>query len=309
MKFSASIPQRFEKFLVLFFLFFASGYAVASPATFVTALPVAENQILARFNWNSIYGSQSFTSFQFPINLAYGLNARWTVFASLTPLRSSAVSQTTDGTYRVTSAGWADSSVFARYTLISVDKPGSTLRIAPLAGLYIPTGSNTLRDSTGLLPGFLQTGSGSVDPYGGLALGWNNAVCGFAADSTFRHNPIGRTGVSPGDQFRADGQGEVRLHPLKLPEYGLPHELWLSIEENYQHNSLTHSEGIVSSGSGGSSFYQDAILEYATLHYEVGAGVQIPVMQNLNSPSAEREKREVLVFTEYYFSGFKGRRK
>ena len=280
--------------------------AVASPATFVTALPVAQNQGLARFNWNPTFGSQDFTSFQFPFDLAYGLNARWTIFTTFNSMHSSINTPTPSGQRDLSSGGLGDTLIFARYTLFSHDTPTSTFRIAPLAGLYLPSGSNTLGDANGLLPAPLQTGSGSLAPYGGIALGWNSTPYGFAADSTFRHNPVTNSGIIPGDQFRVDGQGELRLYPLTLPELGLPKgELWLSIEENYQHDSLSHVNGQVSSGSGGSSFYQDAILEWASLHYEIGAGIQLPVVQDLNSQNNVREKRQLVFFTEYYFSGFK----
>jgi hypothetical protein len=47
------------------------------------------------------------------------------------------------------------------------------------------------------------------------------------------------------------------------------------------------------------------VLEFATLHYEIGAGLQLPVVQDLNSLNDVREKRQLLFFTEYYLSGFK----
>ncbi len=309
MQLPLSTSKSRAKFSIAFLLLFASRFALATPATFVTALPVAKNQILARLNWNPTFSSQDLTSFQFPFNIAYGPNAKWTIFANFNLEHASLQSQTSQGPLPLSAGGWGDTLMFVRYTLFSIDKPGSTMRIAPLAGLYLPSGSNTLHNSSGLLPQSLQTGSGTVAPYGGIALGWNDATYGIAADSTFRHNPITHTGISPGDQFRVDAQGEVRLYPLTLPEYGLPHELWLSVEENYLHNSRSHEGGLVTAGSGGTNFYQDAVFEYATLHYEIAAGIQIPAVQDLNSRSDVREKLQLLIFTEYYFSGFKGRKK
>ena len=279
--------------------------SLGAPVTFITALPVAENQLFTRFYWNSTFGSQSFMSYQLPFDLAYGLNARWTIFTTFNPLYASIQAQTPSGQSTVSTGGFADTRVFARYTLFSRDTPKSTLRIAPLAGLFLPSGSNTLSDSSPLFSAPIQiTGSGSVDPYGGVAFGWNGPKYGLAADSTFRHNAVAHAGFTPGDQFRVDGQSELRLYPMTLPDSGLPKELWLSVEENYRHDSLSHLADQVAPGSGGSSFYEDTILEYATLHFEIGAGLQVPVMLDLNSPDDVREKRRVLFFTEYYFSGF-----
>lgn len=301
--------KAYCKSFAIFFILLSSQFALASPATFVTALPVASNQVLARFNWNSTLSSQDFTNFQFPFDLAYGLDGRWTLFTTFTLQHASLRLPAPQAPSELSAGGWGDTLAFLRYTIFSHDTPTSTFRIAPLAGLYLPSGSNTLQYPAGLLPPSLQTGSGAVSPYGGIAMGWNGTAYGFAADSTFRHNPITASGISPGDKFRADGQGELRLTPLKLPKYGLPKELWISIEENYEHDSLTHIERQIVAGSSGESFYQDAILEYATLHYEIAAGLQVPVVQDLNSPSDIREKRKFLFFTEYYLSGFRGRRK
>lgn len=297
------------KLSVIFLILVGSRLAQASPGTFVTALPVATNQVLARFNWNARFSSGDLTSFQFPFNFAYGLNARWTLFGIFTLQHEKLTQQTPQGSRQLSSSGWGDTLSFARYTIYSHDTPTSTFRIAPLAGLYLPSGSNTLQNSTGLLPAPLQTGSGTVSPYGGIATGWNNTVYGFAGDSTFRHNPITDSGISPGDEFRVDAQGELRLWPFHVPQYGLPRELWVSVEENYQHDSLTHIARAIAPGSGGNSFYQDAIFEYATLHYEIAAGMQIPVVQDLNSANDTREKRQFIFFTEYYLSGFRGRKK
>lgn len=278
----------------------------ASPATFVTALPVAESQILARFNWNPTIGSQNYVRNMFPLDLAYGISARWTVFTTLTAGHTSMNISRPDGSVPVATSGWTDTLGFVRFTLYSRDKPSSTFRIAPLGGLYLPSGSNTEKNQYGYLPNSLQTGSGHVAPYGGVALGLNNRVYGFAADSTIRHNPVTSTGISPGDAFRADAQGELRLYPFHLPKDGLPNELWISIEENYQHDSLSLQDGRVLAKSGAETFDQDAVFEYATLHYEIGLGAQLPVMQHLG-PTAVRERYQLLIFSEYYLSGFSRR--
>ncbi len=282
--------------------------AFAAPVTFVTALPVADNQVFTRFNWDPAFDSQDIVRSQFPSDLAYGLSGRWTIFTTFDPVYLSIHQATPSGPSETELGGLGDTLAFARYTLFSRDTPKSTLRVAPLAGLYLPSGSNTLSDSSGLLPASIQTGSGSMAPYGGVAFGCNGPKYGMAADSTFRHNPVTDVGETPGDQFRADGQSELRLYPHTLPELGLPKELWLSVEENYQHDSLTHLAGRITPDSSKSSFDVDAIVEYATLHYEIGAGMQVPAVQDVASPNDVLEKHKLLFFTEYYFSGFSRRR-
>lgn len=295
--------------LVLICLVLASQSLFASPATFVTALPVAKNQILARFNWDPTFSTEDLSSYQFPFDLAYGITGRWTVFTTFSLSHSSMNVSHISPADHLTSGGWDDTLAFVRYTLFSVDKPASTFRIAPLVGLFLPTGDNGLHNSSGLFPQSLQTGSGSVDPYGGVAVGWNGMKYGLAGDSTFRHNPVTPAGSSPGDEFRADAEEEARLYPIHSPQEGLPSEIWLSLEQNFKQDSRSSLNGLASAGTGGKSFFQDAVLEYATLHYELGAGIQFPVFQNLNGAPDLREKRQLLFFSEYYFSGFTRRRR
>ena len=95
------------RFLLIVFAFSAARFALASPATFITALPVAENQTLTRFNWDPIFSGQDLTNFQFPFDLAYGLNARWTLFATLNPMYNSIETQTPSGSRAVSSGGRA----------------------------------------------------------------------------------------------------------------------------------------------------------------------------------------------------------
>jgi hypothetical protein len=300
------IDRLWQPVLLLLTLLATVRCLNASPATFVTALPVAQNQILTRFNWNPRLGSQAYVSNMFPIDLAYGVNARWTLFTTLN-LGHTSMNVSTEGPPKhAATSGWGDTLAFARYTLYSRDTSAATFRIAPVAGAYLPSGSNAQQMAHRILPAPLQTGSGAVAPYGGIAMGFNTRRYGVAADTTFRHNPITHSGISPGDAFRADAQGEIRLHPFHLPKDGLPNELWLSVEENYRHISLSHQDGAVLGQSGTETFDQDAVFEYATLHYEVGLGAQVPLMQLLG-PGAVRQRYELLFFTEYYLSGFSRR--
>jgi hypothetical protein len=136
---------------------------LASPATFVTALPVARDQWLIRFNAQPSFGSSDSRSVQFPITNAFGITSRWAFFLNLNQGFASLTEGATKT--RLDSSGSGDTLGFVRYTLFRIDKPLSTLRIAPLAGISIPTGDNSLKGPQGLLPGSLQTGSGTLDPH------------------------------------------------------------------------------------------------------------------------------------------------
>ena len=227
--------------------------AMASPATFVTALPVAKDQLLVRLNAQPTFSTQGFYGVQFPVNMGYGLTSRWALFLNVNQGFGSMTGVTPLGPSNLSSAGPGDMVSYARYTLFKIDKPKSTFRIAPLAGAFIPTGENSLHGPQGLLPKALQTGSGTLDPYFGVTMGYNNVRWGMALDSTYRTNPVTRYGISPGDQYRGDAQFEYKLYPFHMPEEGLPKLLLLSVESNYVHDGKDHLNGVVPANSGGRS--------------------------------------------------------
>jgi hypothetical protein len=273
-----------------------------SAATFVTALPVATDQLLVRFNAQPFFGTSGFTGVQFPVNIGYGLTSRWALFLNANQGFGSLTAASPSGPASLSSAGVGDTLFFARYTLFRIDKPKSTFRIAPLAGAFIPTGNNALRGEQGLLPQALQTGSGTVDPYFGVTTGYNNPRWGMAADTTYRRNATTNQGISPGSELRSDAQFELRVIPLHLPEEGNPKVLWLSIEANYVQDLRSDVNGVPVASSGGKSLKQDVILEWTTLHWQLGVGGQVPVMQDLPGVGRIREHSGAFVFFEYYLA-------
>ncbi len=278
-----------------------TGLAVASPATFVTALPVAKDQLLLRFNAQPVFSTRGFHSVQFPVNVGYGFNSRLAFFANVSQGFAS-LNSLPPATGRLSSGGLNDMVAYARYTLVKIDKPKSTFRIAPLAGAFIPTGDNSLRGPQGFLPRALQTGSGTLDSYMGITMGYNSIRWGMAVDSTYRINPVAGRGISPGNQYRSDAQVEYKILPLRMPEEGLPKLLVLSIESNYTHESRDRLNGVISTNSGGNILKQDAVLEISTFRWQIGLGAQFPVMQDLAGNGRIKQRSGFFLFFEYYLA-------
>lgn len=274
----------------------------ASPATFVTALPVARDQLLVRFNFQPTFGTSGFTGMQFPVNIAYGFDPRLAFFTTVNQGVGWLTQASPAGPMSASAGGAGDLLFFARYTLLRIDKPKSTLRIAPLAGAFFPTGDNSLHGKQGLLPGSLQTGSGTIGPYMGVTMGYNNPRWGLAADTTYRHNPMTNQGVSPGSELRSDAQFELRLLPMHLPEQGNPKVLWLSVETNYVQDVRSGVNGVPVASSGGKFLKQDVTLEWTTLHWQLGVGGQLPLMQDLPGVGRIKEHSGAFVFFEYYLA-------
>ena len=284
----------FASLLAVLILTHPPGVA-ASPATFVTALPVAENQGLLRLNVQPGFGPSGYTTVQFPVNFAYGLTPKLAFFVNANQGLLSLDNNPSTG-------GAGDMLLFIRDTLFKVDNPRSTFRIAPLAGASLPTGNNQYKVNGQLAPGQLQTGTGTVDPYAGITLTYENTSYGVSYDATYRHNPAAASGYTAGDRFTTDGQIEIRTFPFHLPNEGLPHEIWLSLEANYEDQGTSHANGLATLGTANKSFKQDAILEYSTLHWQIGAGQQFTEMQDFETPHPVAEHTRSYIFFEYYLS-------
>lgn len=271
-----------------------------SPATFVTALPVATGQLLVRFNFQTTFSTPVFFGFQTPVTIAYGVIPHLALFVNL----NQSYQSLGGGPNVAPLSSWAarDPVVYVRYTVLKIDRTQATFRITPLGGVFLPAGENALQAQGAYLPGALQTGSGTVDPYFGIALSYNSDAFGVAADATYRLNPVSRAGISPGSELRSDAQVETRLYPRKLPEEGMPGLIDVSLEANYTQDAASFADGVRNALSSGRTLKQDLVLEYSTLRWQIGIGGRWPLLQSFDSPTALRERFSAFVFYEYYFA-------
>ena len=286
--------------LALAILLFRPRLALASPATFITALPVSKDQIVARLSaLGSSYrdasaGSDNINVARFPVTFLYGATSRWAL--ALQP--GAQIGQMTQGGSASGSSGASDTLLFLRYTLLDKDWPRNTFRIAPVAGAYLPTGFNDASGPSGRLPSPLQSGSGSADSLLGLTAAWYNPRYGTSWDATWRHNPPASASFDLGDTARADGQFELRLWPRTLPKDHVPDFIWADFETNLVWNGLT---GVPDAANGGFAWLGWAGLEYQSVFWEAGALAGWPLAQNIPNGASSRGM-SVLVFAEYYLS-------
>lgn len=253
---------------------------------------------MVRFNFQPTFSTRQQRGYQFPISIGYGLTSKLGLFTGLARGTTSVDSAGT----RIANGGQGDTSFYARYTLYKLDRPGSTFRVTPLAGAFLPTGGNDFVAQGRLQGKSLQTGSGTVDPYGGVAAGFSSRRWNAAGDATYRLNPLTKTNFSPGSELRLDGQFEVKLYPLPMPDEGLPRLLNLSLETNYFLNRRDHLNGIRNVNSGGTVWRETATLQVSSLHWQAGGGVQLPIAQHLNGTGRVRQKVGYLFFVEYYLA-------
>jgi hypothetical protein len=273
---------------VAFLLLFANiETAQAGPQTFNSALPVAKGQFVFREQFLFKKTGDDPTALNRNLNvtggisvLAYGITGDLAVFGVL-PYLNKRLDVTTPGG-RVTrdTNGIGDMRLFARYTAYKKNMPGKSFRIAPFAGVEVPTGNDNASDSLGVLPAPLQLGSGSWDPFAGLAITYQTLDYEIDLSASYKANTAAN-GFEFGDEARLDASLQYRLWPRQLGG-GVPGFLYGVLESNLIYQDNNKIAGVRDVNSGGTTLYIAPGLQYVTRRWVLEAVVQLPTIQNLN---------------------------
>jgi len=276
------------------FPFIVIGAAWSAPITFNTALPVAEGEFIFREQFlagqsgddpgGANRDRQAFAAVSV---LGYGITSDLAFFGVL-PYVDKSLSLTVNGVNQSRSAsGIGDLSLFARYTVFKDNIPGRTFRIAPFAGVKLPTGADDETDGFGRLPASVQAGSGSVDPFGGLVATYQTLDFEMDAQASYKINTEANH-FEFGDVAGLDASLQYRLWPRSL-ESGVPGFLYGVFEGNLIHQNKNRRNGAKDPNSGGTSLFLVPGLQYVTKRWIVEGGLQIPVVQNLNGTALEKD--------------------
>ena len=269
--------------------------AQAGPITFNSALPVADGMSILRSQVKLVRKSSDVTSAgrvlnvtAVPLVLAYGASPKLALFGVL-PYVDKRLDITVGGKrIRRETQGLGDGLFFGRYTLYQQDRPGDTLRIAPFAGLKTPTGSHHQRDAFGLVPRILQPGSGSWDPFAGIAITHQTLDWEFDVAAKYQFNTEA-SGFTFGDEARADASFQYRVFPRSLESGGVPAFVYVVLESNLIWNGKNSSLGVIDPNSGGLTWNLAPGLQYVTDRFVLETAVQIPVAQNLNGTALKSD--------------------
>jgi len=266
----------------------------AAPITTNTALPVAKGEYVFReqviFNQSGDDPSGANRDHHVALSasvLGYGVTPDLAIFGVM-PIAYKKLTLTPPGSARVTrkDSGLGDIRAFARYTAYKKNMPGKTFRIAPFAGFELPTGENTETDALGRLPPSVQLGSGSWDPFGGVIVTYQTLDFEIDLQAGYQANTKA-DGFEFGDMARLDGSLQYRLWPGELTDstsafiYGVG-------ELNLIHQEKNRMTGIANPNSGGTTLWGLVGLQYVTARRIIEAGVQLPLVQDLNGTALER---------------------
>ncbi len=251
----------------------------AAPISFNTALPVTQGEGIVRAQLirrerNSPGAEVDISALA--LATGYGLNSRLAVFAAI-PLMQKQLNPK-QGTAKRTAQGLGDLSLFGRYTVWQQDGPGSTLRIAPLLGITVPTGQDAEHDRFGRLPRPLQTGAGSWAGMAGVVVTRQTLAWQWDGQLAYTHTGHDE-GYRPGRRVALDLSGQWRIWPRSLGR-GVPGFVYGVLESQWS-DSTADQVGRKDTASGGSRWLLAPGLQYISQRWVVESAVQIPIVENL----------------------------
>ena len=176
--------------------------------------------------------------------------------------------------------GIGDLNLIARYTVYSRDYPSGTFRIAPLAGVKLPTGDDDLEPIT----------TDSIDfQLGGVStVTWDFGRHEIDADVIYRIKTEAEN-FEKGDDFVYDLAYEFRVYPWTLPDVGTPNFIYLVAEANGISSQKSNLNSNTINDSGGHILFLSPGLQFATKRYILESSIQLPVIQDLNGSQVKTD--------------------
>ncbi|MDX8378341.1 MAG: hypothetical protein R8L53_10005 [Mariprofundales bacterium] len=271
-----------------FSLVVSAGIGSAGPIGFNSALPLSEGVgivrsqvMMVRKTGDSTSMNRKATATIIPLVMAYGVSPQLALFGVLPYVKKRL--DITVGGMRINrqSIGIGDGKLFARYTIYQSDQHGDTLRIAPFAGLKVPSGQYQQSDSVGVLARPLQVGSGSWDPFAGLAVTRQTLAWEFDGAISYRYNSQA-SGFTFGDEARLDTSFQYRIIPSTLANSGMPAFVYAVLESGVIWNGKNNIAGVSDGNSGGVIWNIAPGLQYVTRRFVLETVLQIPTVQRPN---------------------------
>lgn len=211
-----------------------------------------------------------------PQTLVYGVTPRFTSFLTLPIVAHRRVEAAGS---RHDDAGLGDLRLLGRYMVFVDDyAPLSTRRVAVLAGLKFPTGTD----------GF---GTPSFDPILGAVGTWAANRHELDVDALYTLTTE-RSDREAGDRLRYDVAYRYRLWPRRFE--GRLLQLNGVLELNGFWMGRTRVNGSTVRGSGGNVLFLSPGVQLAMKRLILEASVQVPVLQDLNGPQLETDFVAVL---------------
>ena len=218
-----------------------------------------------------------------PAAVVYGANPKLSLIAVIPTV--SRTSEKTDEGRRLsdTDTGIGDITVFGKYRFYKKDAFLRSRQFALQLGVKLPTGADDLNDSQGnRFPAPLQLGSGSVDYRLVLTFTEAHNRWQFFGDAGY----MLRTEANDfkfGNVLNYDATAKFRVYPARYGNKFPAHDLFVFLEVNGAAVQKAESSGSKVDNSGGHEIFLAPGFQFFLLqNLIIEAGVQVPVLQNLN---------------------------
>ncbi len=283
------------------------AWALAAPAraqiTFPSATPISAGDLIVREQPFMASGGQGYQAYENQIVVVYGFTPNIAfVLDSNSYVYQTARLQSAGETLQRSAMGFGDTQFVFRYTIMQEDDIGSSLRLAPIIGVEMPTWTDDQSDNYGRVPPPLQPGWGAWDPLVGNTFSWQTLDWMLAADIVYQVN-TGAEGYRFGNVFRVDGGFRYRLWPWPLRS-GVPAEIYASLEANLINVAQDQASGVAQPNTGGTSLFLDPGIIYTTAQYGIVVSALLPAMQQLNGSAPLIHYEILLLFRWSFFTPY-----
>ncbi|MDA8252711.1 MAG: transporter [Rhodospirillales bacterium] len=177
-------------------------------------------------------------------------------------------------TVRLDAVGTGDTLQEARYTVFQLDGIGSTLRIAPMIGVTVPTGMDNVNSQ---LPHDVQPATGNWGGRAALTGSWQTLRWNAEAEIGYEARFPG-TDYQFGNQFVTDAAFHYVIWPRQISA-DIPGELFASLETNFFSANANRVNGAFVPGTGGQLWLVDPGLDWSTPGYGLAITALLPVLQ------------------------------
>ncbi len=283
-----------------------STVVLAGPITSNTALPVHAGELILREQaiWLRSTGDptpagRNLDALVAATVLFFGVDSRWTVIGVLPFLYKRIELNGPTGRVARHTTGFGDLTTVVRYTAFALDMPNETFRIAPFAGLKLPTGAQNEADALGRYPQPFQLGSGSWDPLGGAVLTWQTLRWELDVSGTYQLRTEAND-FRAGDEARADASFQYRLVPWGALGPGVPSYLFGVLETAAVWNRKDRAFGTEDPNSGGFTWYVAPGLQWICERSIIEGAVEIPVVHSVNGLALKNDFIAVLSFRQSF---------
>jgi hypothetical protein len=270
------LRRRRHILLVVTALVAAAPSAHGAAITFNTALPVGKGEFILRQQLIVSQSSDTLGAIARDVTVIKGVSvvgygaARGLAVFGVLPVVNI---DREIGAMQSNTTGLADGTIFARQEIMRWDSPGRTVRIAPFAGLVVPTGDAG------------RTGDGSLDVFAGAI--FTAATTDWVFDSQIKYVVNNQAnGFERGDTASADVSLQYRLLP-KVVSGSSGGFLFGVLEANITYLNENRLAGAIDPNSGGVQVFLSPGVQYAAKRWIAEAAVRIPVVNDLNGSALE----------------------